>query len=489
LNDAERCEGIDVLSWLLCPGPQQHVSTATTLSQKDLTASDCHRCFASPSGDLASVERASNAQTIVSTFRQLIATSKFADSKKSRITMMIALRRILQHSKDLEDIDLDRSTLGQWCLQSLQSTVRELRIAAGRALPYFVSASGRSLEHETAVLQHNRATVLTVLKSLSDKDSPPLNETCIMAWSQLGHVLEEGELNLVLLKLLEYLGHRSTLTSSFAFNELLNLAAYHDKSPRQLFESCWKTLALSAVKDMVARPQTVMRLADLLEISVNQLLLMLQRHALPWLVLNKRRDVIVKIAEARGDSEPWMACLDSANLPVILSLLLSQDVEEVESYVLSLFRYISPYFDGLTLVDLLQAETFMTTLELLRASGEAQEAQTVRVGNVNHLSGSHSISDISQIRRALSIMANAVAEPATRRAKKGHLVSYFLQQHALGLATRFSEIINDSAMLQPLMRERQQYVRAMEEMVKLGKSYIRIARPQVCLAIYYPSCS
>jgi serine/threonine-protein kinase ATR len=54
-----------------------------------------------------------------------------------------------------------------------------------------------------------------------------------------------------------------------------------------------------------------------------------------------------------------------------------------------------------------------------------------------------------------------------------------MQQHALGLATRFSEVINDSVMLGPSMYERRRCIRALEEMVRIGKSYVRIARPQV----------
>jgi serine/threonine-protein kinase ATR len=76
-------------------------------------------------------------------------------------------------------------------------------------------------------------------------------------------------------------------------------------------------------------------------------------------------------------------------------------------------------------------------------------------------------------------MANTLLDTKSRKIKKGQALAVFLQQHALGLATRFSEIINDSIMLRPPMKERRQCIRALEEMIKLGKSFIRIARPQV----------
>jgi serine/threonine-protein kinase ATR len=318
-------------------------------------------------------------RSITVIFRQLFAMQGFSELKKTRIVAILAVRELLQHSTDQSVISLDTSALGQICLQSLQSKIREMRIAAGRTLPSFIQAPRWVGEEVNSLLKHNRATILTFLRTISEKDSPPLNETCILAWGQLGRVFDEAELSLVLLKLLEYLGHRNMITSACAFNELLNLAKYHGKTPKQLFDPCWKTLALSAVKDMVTRPQVTMRLADLLQMSVNELLLKLQQYALPWLVLGKRREIISKIADARGDDEPWMACLDSVNLPLILALLLCQDAPDVDSYVMSLFRFVSPYFDGLTLADLLQPETFSTTLELLKTSGEADEAQNTRV--------------------------------------------------------------------------------------------------------------
>lgn len=44
---------------------------------------------------------------------------------------MISLKRLIVHTDDPEVFDLETSLLGQWCLKSLQSSMRELRIAAG----------------------------------------------------------------------------------------------------------------------------------------------------------------------------------------------------------------------------------------------------------------------------------------------------------------------------------------------------------------------
>ena len=80
--------------------------------------------------------------------------------------------------------------------------------------------------------------------------------------------------------------------------------------------------------------------------------------------------------------------------------------------------------------------------------------------------------------------------------KKAHHVGRFFQQHALGLTARLSDVINDLLNRNPPVQEKRRYIKAMEEMVRVSKSYVRIARPQVrahvsivlCAMRLYHSC-
>jgi serine/threonine-protein kinase ATR len=67
----------------------------------------------------------------VATFNALIAVSEFEESSKPRVLGMLALRAFVMHFKDSEFLNLETSNLGQWCLRSLRSSIRELRVAAG----------------------------------------------------------------------------------------------------------------------------------------------------------------------------------------------------------------------------------------------------------------------------------------------------------------------------------------------------------------------
>ena len=68
---------------------------------------------------------------IIASLAALIETLEFQKSEKPRILITLAIRRIFNHISDAEYLDLAKSSLGQWCLRSLSSSLRELRIAAG----------------------------------------------------------------------------------------------------------------------------------------------------------------------------------------------------------------------------------------------------------------------------------------------------------------------------------------------------------------------
>jgi len=134
-----------------------------------------------------------------------------------------------------------------------------------------------------------------------------------------------------------------------------------------------------AVKDLLVKPQTTQLMADLLGISVADFLVLTQSYTLPYLVLNGKVDVIKRISEARQDPDNWAICLDPSNLAPILALLLVQDVPNLDSFVMGLFRRVSSDFKDHELVDLLKIEPMYQALYLLKAAGEADESRKSRV--------------------------------------------------------------------------------------------------------------
>ena len=61
-----------------------------------------------------------------------------------------------------------------------------------RTLAVFVQGRSASGGADLAVFQKNRAIALSYLKSLSEKKAPHLDESCIMAWGQLGRYVNRA---------------------------------------------------------------------------------------------------------------------------------------------------------------------------------------------------------------------------------------------------------------------------------------------------------
>lgn len=73
----------------------------------------------------------SESAEMFSTIVSLIKLSKTQKIRRPRVAAMLALKRLLSHTVMEEHLDLATSAFGQWCLQALHSSTRELRIAAG----------------------------------------------------------------------------------------------------------------------------------------------------------------------------------------------------------------------------------------------------------------------------------------------------------------------------------------------------------------------
>jgi serine/threonine-protein kinase ATR len=323
---------------------------------------------------------------VLNAFSRIIRLPSFSESRRPRIIAMISLRRLIRHFPDQQLWDLEKSVPGQWCLQCLHSHIRELRIAATRTLMEFLSQP--SSEHETEhIIRRNRTNVFDFVKSLAEKGAPHLSETCIMTWGQLGRIASDEEgLGLALYKLTEYLSHSNMLVSALAVNEIMNLADMRGTSTRKLFEPFWKNLAFFVVRDVVTKPQITRSVAELLQMKVSDLLCLLQRYALPYLVLTKKKDVVQKIAEARGEQDASSPIKDLANLPHILALLLTQETPDIENFTMTTLRQISTHFEHIEFLDLWRSEAgqwndaqFLTILELLKISAEADSARQSRV--------------------------------------------------------------------------------------------------------------
>jgi serine/threonine-protein kinase ATR len=131
LDETDQCKAIELLGLIPCVASGYLSARCTNDEIKD---PKCLLCEGSPLPD--SVERdelkcREISSEAILTFSNLIKSPNFGSSKRPRILAMYMLRKFALHYDNPEFLDLEMSPLGQWCLGSLKSSLRELRIAAG----------------------------------------------------------------------------------------------------------------------------------------------------------------------------------------------------------------------------------------------------------------------------------------------------------------------------------------------------------------------
>lgn len=130
LSVSDQCTAFSHLGALACA----HSGTFNSSQSDDegRRSLDCGICdSAQQSRTAAAFWSIEESKVVYSTLERLIRGPTFHDSGKARIAAMLTVRKLLTHTEDTARLSLPDSPLGQWCLQSHYSSVRELRIAAG----------------------------------------------------------------------------------------------------------------------------------------------------------------------------------------------------------------------------------------------------------------------------------------------------------------------------------------------------------------------
>ncbi|KAH0566290.1 hypothetical protein GP486_000316 [Trichoglossum hirsutum] len=453
----DQCRAFELLGCLACAG-------AGTLSFKDQSggSGEISRCLicdiGSPTNPKEAIWDEVESQEVFLTLASLIKTPECQRSTKPRVWAMLAVRKLMVHTNNPAYLELAKSYFGEWCLQSHCSSLRELRIAAGRALPTFLR---KSLKPE--ILQENRIVVLDFLRKVSDQNELSLQETCVLAWGQVAFVSSDDELNIVLLRLVQYLGHPNPIIYGLAYYQLQRLSRVNRTPLWRLLMPFWPSISVTVVKDLQTCPQTIQLLSDLLCMSVSEFLKETQHHTLPYLILLKKRDIILRVAQASGGDSSWSICVKDKNLAATLALLFVQPFNNVEGTTMALLREASPMFGKLELEEFAQSLPIPVAAELLKIAGDQVSEKKLRA------------------HRAIQILAS-LASKKTCQSKERNLVGWFFETYVLGLMTQFAESINDVG-LRISSLEKRRCLRAIEEMIKLAKSNIADGLPQASSAL------
>ncbi|KAH0016235.1 hypothetical protein KCU80_g18820, partial [Aureobasidium melanogenum] len=312
-------------------------------------------------------------------------------------------------------LELGTSFLAEWCLKYLHSSSRELRVAAGRTMAAFLR-EGLPIE----IRNKNRQVALNFLRALSTKDIVGQHETLILAWGRVAVVCGEKELNLALLRLVDYLGHPNSLICSLAFSELEDIAETLSLSPQTLLKPFYRSIAVAVIQDLTTKPQKAQQLSEFL-----------------------------------GMSPP-------ANLAAVISTLLFQSSSDVEGNAIRCLAEVAPGIQSSDLGSLIRSNPVLIACEMLKTAGDEDE------------------SNASKAQQAIQIFTMLVeGKPSHSKpnAKANRMVISFFEAHILGIMTEFSNSIDNTLSLSP--SEKLRCVKAIEQMIILAKNKVSVALPQI----------
>jgi serine/threonine-protein kinase ATR len=288
-------------------------------------------------------------------------------SKTLRISLVQTIRRFVIHVDGQVYLNLTEDTLGRYCVKSLQSYTRELRVASSQALMSYLRSS-----IPDPLVYRNRSTTFELLKKLNTRDNLPLKETLIATWGKIGRLGGEEELNLALIELVDALGHPHPILYGGAYLELVQLSKALNTIPIDLISPFWRSIAPGVVKDVLTRPQKAQNLSEFLGLKggVDELLDITLWDTVPFLVITKEHAVLQRIALARAASS--VQELIMSNGRTLSSVLARTLLEYSESQraAESLLQEIIPNIKG-RFIEVVKFESIGTACEILKAATDA----------------------------------------------------------------------------------------------------------------------
>lgn len=345
LSEQEQCELLSAFSRIACAGSNcLQPSESSAGHWNDFSCRMCDAAKPSRREESVYWDRDSHEEPwkeVIAAMITITQEEQLQKASKPRVLLAVAIGRLFNHISDSDYLNLEISSLGEWLLKSMTRSLRELRIAASQSLMAFLRD-----DISKQVRDKNRRATMQFFAELTRRNVISQQETLIMAYGQAARVCSEVERQIILGQLVEYLGHTNTVIHGTAANELESLADDRNTLPRELLRPYWRTIGFSVVNELHTKPQKARFVADLTtqNKSIQELLLAIQGDVLPVLVLNKRKDVLQLIAQAKKTTIEELCSQPRRHLACILALLLCQTGKDVEKRAMEALITVAPGF-------------------------------------------------------------------------------------------------------------------------------------------------
>ncbi|KAK6518484.1 serine/threonine-protein kinase M1, variant 2 [Arthrobotrys conoides] len=403
---------------------------------------------------------------LIRIFTTIQKSEGFLHSSNVRVSGMQAMRKIVKHESAVLDSHFTSHPFGQWCLQALRSSNRDLRMLAVMTLPHF-SIFG---DHDETSISERTACLLKV-REISSVSDDTIQETCIIAWGRMSRVLEGDDLHLALGLLLGYLGHNNTYLAAVAYNEIESVAQTKNISMSILLGQFWRDLSVMVVSLLKTKPQVIQSVSTLLGIPKQEFLSNTISYTLPHMVLNRKLDVLENLVLAYNScskdsmESTFQVCMH--HITSILGLILVQRHDDIEEHTMSLLRHADLTFQKLDFAELIKADPI------------AIMAETIRCYAV--LNPDAKPNAEKAIKKIATVCYRKPV--GVKREKNPDMLHAFFEVHVLGIIAQYSEVLF-SLRAKHSLSEKRRNLKAIEDMIRLGKGGLVNGLPQLsaCLS-------
>lgn len=437
--------------------------TACQLAMDTTSNLECELC------DQGRVERVSTkyaleVDKLLATLDSLqLQTERGVDVRNAALE---SYRRLLNHVSGTRRLTLTKSQAGKFCLQSLRVPERDSRVRSASLLRTLLKGSSKSAELE-ASCRNDRIAAFEYLAKMWQTETLPNQETVIVCLFKMAEVVGDEELNIILLRVIEYLGHPNAYISGLVATELLQLASTLNKNLQGLLRPFWSTISVVVVKNLASRPVIAETLGDLLGMQMFGLLSKIEEDSLPYLILTNQVDTIQRIASA--GSSPTTAfdlCVKQTNHPKIFANLLAQAFPDPEETIMKILCKVSADFGEQDLAAWLSLNHSKIACELLKLAADAGYGKESKP-----LQGLQLLAQLS--------FKRASGSSGSRRSDQ---IPMFLETNAWEMVTIFTSILSDTT-ARGINIERRNCLKALGDIVKLGKGRISFIVPSICACL------
>ncbi len=394
--------------------------------------------------------------------RLLSLNNGFEDQILYQTTFLISLKRVFTHCEapDYEDSNL----IFSWLFNRLQSTTRDVRILASQTIPLLINESDEPDRNVVPGKEYYSDIIFRELLQIDINGKPYLSESTILTWGRLACVLEGERLNVILIKLIDFLGFKHEFQVSLAFHQLEMTAKIRHKTTYQLLSPFMPNISLMVVKQLARKSSIAQRVSDFINVPLSDFLVRTQSFTTPYIVLSGRYQVLKSIAQAANKSILNL-CMD--NMEAILGVLLTSadldnpeaDIEKSASHKLQ--QISSKFRDPIIVKTLILSSPISYAWEILKNVGTDE----------------NNPEKSKRVRQSLLLLASKFESNSPSNSQDS--LQSFLKLNLLGIVQLFSDVIHDTKGRKPFT-EKLRAVKAIGFLAEAAGRNIVAALPQLC---------